>query len=79
MNTTTHNEPAAALPWWRVGMVWLVIAGPAAVVVAGFATLRIALTHVDPVLQEPSVATVKGNVSLQPAMKARNHAAAPQP
>ena len=76
---TTLNRSLAAAPWWRVGMVWLVIAGPAAVVVAGFATLGIALTHVDPVLQEPPVATAKGDASLQPAMKARNHAASPRP
>ena len=55
-------------PWWRHGMVWLVIAGPAAVIVAGFATLAIALAYPDPVL--PTSAT--------PAVQARNHIATPK-
>jgi hypothetical protein len=59
-------EPSS--PWWRHGMVWLVIAGPAAVVVAGFATLVIAITHPDPVLP----------TSDTPAVTARNHAASPK-
>jgi uncharacterized protein len=52
-------------PWYRHGMVWLVIGGPAAVVVAGFATLAIAVLNPDPVLR-----TVE-----MPAVQARNHAA----
>jgi hypothetical protein len=40
-------------PWWRYPMVWLVISGPAVVVVAGFATLAIAITHPDPVITTP--------------------------
>ena len=35
------NRPV--LPWWRVSMVWLMINGPAAVVVTGFVTLYIAV------------------------------------
>ena len=30
--TPERNDPAQ--PWWRVGMVWLVIGGPLVVVVA---------------------------------------------
>ena len=56
-------------PWWRNGMVWLVIAGPAVVVVASFATLFIALAYPDPVLPTGSAT---------PAVQARNHAAAPR-
>jgi uncharacterized protein len=55
-------------PWWRHGMVWLVISGPAVVVVAGFATLFIALAYPDPVLPTHDV----------PAVQARNHAASPK-
>jgi uncharacterized protein len=51
-----------SLPWWRYRMVWLVIGGPAVVVVACIATLVIAVTYPDPVL--PTVQT--------PALKARN-------
>jgi hypothetical protein len=59
---------AEASPWWRHGMVWLVISGPAAVVVAGFATLFIAIALPDPVLQ----------TTVTPAVQARNHAATPK-
>jgi uncharacterized protein len=55
-------------PWYRHGMVWLVIGGPAAVVVAGIATLVIAIVHPDPVL--PTIET--------PAVQARNHAVTPK-
>jgi uncharacterized protein len=55
-------------PWWRHGMVWLVISGPAAVVIAGFATLLIAIAYPDPVLQTTAT----------PAVQARNHAATPK-
>jgi hypothetical protein len=49
-------------------MVWLVIAGPAAVVVAGFVTLALAALNPDPVLR-----TVE-----TPAVEGRNHAATPK-
>lgn len=76
MNPKTQSPETT--PWWRVGMVWLVLAGPAAVVLAGFVTLRIAITHVDPVVQVPA-AVADTSASMSPALKARNHAATPQP
>lgn len=44
--------PTAAIsaPWWRHGHVWLVIAGPAVVVVASALTLWLALRQPDPVV-----------------------------
>ena len=41
---STMPLPAAPVavdspPWWRLPIVWMVIGGPAVVVVAGFATL----------------------------------------
>lgn len=65
-------------PWWRVGMVWLVLAGPAAVVLAGIVTVKIALTHIDPVVQVPAT-VADTSASMSPALKARNHAATPRP
>ncbi len=61
-------------PWWRVPMVWLVIGGPAIVVVASFATLAVALRHPDPVL----ATKVEATAAEEPAVQARNHAASPQ-
>jgi hypothetical protein len=77
----TSTQPIA-LPWWRYRMVWLVISGPAAVVVAGVATMVLALTHIDPVLDEPSSAAARvaaAKTAAAPAQQARNHAATPAP
>lgn len=72
----TRDELARpAQPWWRHGMVWLVIGGPAVVVVAAFATLAIALTHPDPVLPTNAQAADDAHT---PAVQARNHAASPR-
>lgn len=73
-------------PWWTFGHVWLVISGPAIVVVAGFATLWLAIARPDPVLEEDYYQkgieinkTLEDKASsLAPAMKARNHAATPE-
>lgn len=74
----TVVEPTT--PWWRVGMVWLVIGGPLTVVVAGIVTAVIAIRGADPVL-DASVrrAAERANApsAHSPAMQARNHAATP--
>jgi len=71
--------PAAPAPWWRFGIVWLVIAGPAAVIVAGVATMAVAFHGADPqVAADPSgAAPIARTVttSTAPALQARNHAA----
>lgn len=64
-------------PWWRFGMVWMVVAGPALVVVAGLTTFYIAASHPDPVLTEtPRTASqARQSITHAPAMQGRNHAA----
>jgi hypothetical protein len=76
MDNTSPDTPA--LPWWRVKMVWLVISGPAAVVVAGVLTAVIAFRGADPVVTAPSAAGAGSQAELAqaPALQARNHAAA---
>lgn len=69
------SSPRVAGPWWREPFMWMVVGGPLAVVVAGFATLAIAIAYPDPVIVAPST----GNVADQPAVQARNHAASPKP
>ena len=62
-------------------MVWLVIAGPLAVVVASCITLAIAWTHIDPVISGAGAADADQRVPSgpsAPAQQARNHAATPQ-
>ncbi len=84
MNPQTTASPAA--PAWREPMVWLVVGGPLAVVIASFFTLGLAIRHPDPPLDlhtsaaraaddaEPAdVRAQSGDVV--PAMLARNHAA----
>jgi len=68
---TGDNAPSE--PWWRVRMVWLVIGGPAVVVVAAIVTAVIAIRGADPVIsEEPGKA-----FSEKPALQGRNHAATP--
>lgn len=65
-------------PWWAFGHVWLLIAGPAIVVVASFFTYYLAVSIPDPVLSTHTAATSAENgndISQAPAMQARNHAA----
>ena len=71
----------AAPAWWRVGMVWLVLGGPAVVVVAAIATAVIAYHGADPVLTDAPTPqqVVKQLGADTPAMQGRNHAATPAP
>jgi hypothetical protein len=69
-------------------MVWVVVSGPASVVVASLATAVIAWKHIDPVISmTPNGALRAGDDvseparphdALAPALKARNHAASPR-
>ncbi|WP_295645846.1 hypothetical protein [uncultured Methylibium sp.] len=70
--------PALGRPWWREPMLWLIVGGPAAVVVAALATAAIAWHGADRVLEEPPAAQRATDPALQPALKARNHAASPR-
>jgi hypothetical protein len=57
----------------------MVIAGPAIVVVASFATLALAIMHPDPVLSSYGAEDGgKADAAQQPAMQARNRSASPQ-
>ena len=81
--------PTVTPPWWRFGHVWLVLAGPAAVVVAGIATAVIAVRTPDPVVEADYYRRgIEINKTLAeraearahaPALAARNHAATPTP
>ena len=65
-------------PWWRHGMVWLVVSGPLIVVVAAIYTAVLAMSHPDPVLETQAVtATSSPKVGEMPALQGRNHAVTP--
>jgi hypothetical protein len=84
MNQTAQS-PAAEVPqkWWKFGHVWMVVGGPAIVVIASFFTLYLAISRPDPVMDENYYQkgieinkTLGGTPSsAAPAMQARNHAA----
>lgn len=64
-------SPTPQRPWWRVPAMWLVVGGPAAVVVAGLATAVIAVRGGDlPVREHGSRPSAESDA---PAMQARNH------
>lgn len=75
--------PTQASPWWKHGHVWLVISGPAVVVVAGIVTVFLAIKYPDAVIggQEPARASRTSALqqprALAPALEGRNHAATP--
>ncbi|HQY77350.1 MAG TPA: FixH family protein [Rhodoferax sp.] len=79
------ETPPVSPPWWKFGYVWLVVAGPAIVVVAGFVTLWLAVSTPDPVVAddyyrrgiEINKTLQAPDKSLAPALKGRNHAATP--
>jgi hypothetical protein len=72
------GEARPAAPWWRFGMVWLVLAGPALSVVAGFTILALAYRHPDAVVvQAPARGTAPLAGPTVPALQGRNHAATP--
>lgn len=69
----------AGPPWWQFPMVWLVIGGPAAVVVASLVTAGFAFVGADVVVRDPVTPKAGGVTSQAPALQARNHAATASP
>jgi uncharacterized protein len=74
-----------AQPWWKHGYVWMILGGPAAVVVAGIATFVIAVRMPDPVVAtdyykrgiEINKTLAAQDKAHLPALQGRNHAATP--
>lgn len=87
MTETVNPSNSPTRPWWREGMLWLVLGGPIVVVIASIATLIVAVRNPDPVLRTPSVkeaaqsgsavgeSAANADPSNLPALQARNHAA----
>lgn len=79
-----QHQHQAPEPWWKHGHVWLLISGPATVIVAGILTAWIAVVKTDPVLDENYYRRgieinkqLAAERALVPAMQGRNHAATP--
>lgn len=81
----TNDKMGNGAPWWKHGLVWLVIAGPAAVVLAGVATIVLASSGADPVVApdyyrrgiEINKTLAARDKAQLPALQGRNHAATP--
>jgi hypothetical protein len=68
--------------WWKSGYAWLVFGGPAIVVVASLTTVYIAVNGQDPLItRDENVGMTTKSLTdaeknaLEPAIRARNHAA----
>lgn len=78
------NSVETGAPWWKFGHVWLVVAGPALVVVASFITLYLAISRPEQLVSEDyyqkgieinrTLDQAANAASLAPALQARNHA-----
>lgn len=85
MSAVSSAATSGSAPWWKFGHVWLVLAGPLVVIVAGFITLWLALSRPDPVVAEDyyqrgidiNKTLDKADSSMLPAVKGRNHAVTP--
>lgn len=75
MNTA---QAASSGPWWKYGYMWLVLGGPAIVVVASFYLLYLAVSGQDPVdpsYFESQQISAPVDAAHKPARHVRNHAA----
>jgi len=83
---TNDQRQDRSASWWRYGHVWLLVAGPVAVVIAGVVTAVIAVRGADPVVEadyyrrgiqiNKALAASRERAHL-PAVQGRNHAATP--
>ncbi len=78
------DKGTQSAPWWKHGHVWLLISGPAAVVVAALLTAWIAVAKPDPVIADDYYRQgldinkqLARERAMLPAMQGRNHAATP--
>ncbi|MBS7807713.1 FixH family protein [Variovorax sp. PCZ-1] len=82
--TAASVAGSAHIPWWRHPWLWLVMIGPAVVVVAGLVTWAIAWQGADKLVSAdyyqkglalPKERSTTSSVPMLPAGQARNHAA----
>lgn len=81
----TDRADTSSGPWWKYGHMWLVLGGPAVVVVAAIITGVIATRGADPVVDADYYqkglninAQLRVDKSLAPAGAVRNHATTPE-
>ncbi len=87
--STSNRDAADKKKWWQYGYVWMIIGGPAIVVVASFITAYLAITRPDPAIDDYYRKGIEinktidaqnkaklevDNSAMVPALTARNHA-----
>ncbi len=88
LTISSPSPTAPAKGWWHYPFVWLVVGLPASAVVAATASGIIAIRNADPVVGEyqaglrhaaaaESIERGAAHGALEPAERARNHAATP--
>ncbi|MFT4265697.1 MAG: FixH family protein [Xenophilus sp.] len=83
MKMQEQSGRAEGSPWWRHPIMWMVVGGPAIVVVAGLATAWIAVRSADPVVDVDyyrhgiEINRTLGAKAMLPAQVGRNHAMTP--
>ena len=79
LNKQTEQTRDVKKAWWRFPMMWLIVGGPAVVVVASMLTLALAIHYPEVIIDEHVPATTaasqQDSAAMLPAIKARNHAA----
>ena len=78
-----NTSATSSAPWWKYGHVWMVLSGPAVVVIASFFTFYLAYIGMDTLVDEDyyrkgvelNQTQEAAPTNLAPALQARNHAA----
>lgn len=71
------QTPSPTAPWWRIGMVWMVLGLPAIAVIGSITAAVIAVKGADRVVRTPP-SVVAAPAAELPAMQGRNHASTPR-
>ncbi|MDD2808902.1 FixH family protein [Rhodoferax sp.] len=84
MSISTEAINHSSAPWWKHGFVWMVIAGPAIVVVASFVTYYLATSRPNEIVSndaykpqrqsDQSIEARRKESGEAPALQGRNHA-----
>jgi hypothetical protein len=84
MNDSNASPTEPPRAWWRHGYLWLVVSGPAVVVVASIITFGIIANGADAIVAQDYYRRgiqinqqLARERALMPAAQARNHAATP--
>jgi hypothetical protein len=78
-NMHSEQDSEAKKAWWQHPIMWLIVGGPAVVVIASMLTIALAIrypeTLVDERKQTTLAASKQDSAAMMPAVKARNHVA----